>query len=43
MYLGVFRADYQGLDTVDWYTKTIPDAKKPDFHVPSAFEKVSLQ
>ena len=42
VYLGVFRADYQDEEKVNWYTKTIPDSRTPDFHIPSAFEKISL-
>ena len=42
IYLGVFRADFQDLGKVNWYTKTIPDSETPDFHIPSAFEKILL-
>ncbi len=42
VYLGVFRADYQDGEKVNWYTKTIPDSRTPDFHIPSAFEKIFL-
>lgn len=43
IYMGIFRADYYGKDKVNWYTKTIPDSDEPDFHIPSAFEKISLK
>ncbi|MDO5980204.1 sialate O-acetylesterase [Flavivirga spongiicola] len=43
IYLGIFRADYLNKDKVNWYTKTIPDSKFPDFHISSAFEKISLK
>lgn len=43
IYLGIFRADYYGVDEMNWYTKTIPNSEKPDFHIPSAFEKISLK
>jgi hypothetical protein len=33
VYLGVFRADYQGKEKVTWYSKTIPDSSTPDFHL----------
>jgi hypothetical protein len=42
LYLGVFRADYQGDEKVNWYTNEIPNSKKPDFHIPSAFGKILL-
>ncbi len=42
IHLGVFRADYQNEKEVNWYTKTIPDSPTPDFHIPSAFEKIIL-
>ncbi len=42
VHLGVFRADFQDGGMVDWYTKAIPDSKTPDFHVPTAFEKIPL-
>ncbi|WP_420399910.1 sugar-binding protein [Flagellimonas sp.] len=41
-YMGVFRADFHGGKKVNWYTKTIPDSPKADFHIPSAFSKVSF-
>ena len=43
VYLGVFRADYQDGGKVNWYTKTIPDSSTPDFHIPSAFQKIFLK
>jgi len=43
VYLGVFRADFQAPGKVNWYTKTIPDTKTPDFHIPSAFEMIEIK
>lgn len=43
IYLGIFRADYKSKEEVNWYTNKIPDSETPDFHIPSAFEKVSLK
>ncbi len=42
IYLGVFRADFHDKDKVNWYTKVIPDSETPDFHIPSAFEGISI-
>jgi hypothetical protein len=43
IYLGVFRADFHDKEKVNWHTKTIPDVETPDFHTPTAFEKISLK
>lgn len=42
IYLGVFRADFKDDENVNWYTKTIPNSPTPDFHIPSAFDKIRL-
>ena len=41
-YLGIFRADFYEPKKVNWYTHTIPESETPDFHLPSAFEKIKL-
>jgi chondroitin AC lyase len=42
-YLGIFRADYKSTrdNDVTWYSFIKPDSKNPDFHIPSAFKRVS--
>lgn len=45
-YLGLFRAnasDPTKEETIVWLTWNIPDAKEPDFHIPSSLRKVQLQ
>lgn len=42
-YLGVFRADFLNDKKIDWYSWVIPNSKKPDFHIPSAFKKITIR
>ncbi|MBR9773827.1 MAG: hypothetical protein GYB55_02015 [Cytophagales bacterium] len=43
-YLGVFRADFKNSKSkeVSWYSWVKPQKSSPDFHIPSAFGKVSF-
>jgi hypothetical protein len=41
-YLGVFRADFKRSGEVTWYSWISPKSIEPDFHIPSAFEKIIL-
>nr|WP_262916842.1 sugar-binding protein [Aestuariivivens insulae] len=40
LYLGLFRADFYESNKTDWYSWVIPNSKKPDFHIPSAFQAI---
>jgi len=42
-YLGVFRADLLNYKTANWYSWMIPNSDKPDFHIPSALKKISIE
>jgi hypothetical protein len=42
-YLGVFRADFRRSGEVTWYSWILPKSIEPDFHIPSAFEKIYLK
>ena len=44
-YLGLYRGNASDLtneDTIVWLTWNIPEAKEPDFHIPSSLAKVQL-
>lgn len=43
-FLGIYRADFKSKESEDvtWYSWIKPDSEKPDFHIPSSFEKVHL-
>ena len=42
-YLGIFRADFLNEEEVHWYSWVLPDSKKPDFHIPSAFRDFIME
>jgi len=42
LYLGIFRADYLAKDSMNWYTKSIPESETPDFHISTAFEEIAI-
>ena len=44
-YLGIFRADFKSSksDDVTWFSWKKPNSSHPDFHIPSAFEKVLVK
>lgn len=45
IHMGVFRADYYGseMNQVVWRPWIVPDAKKPDFHIPSSLGILELK
>lgn len=43
LYMGVYRADFVNDKDVIWYSWIIPEAEKPDFHIPSSLGKFILK
>jgi hypothetical protein len=42
-WIGIFRADFKRSGDITWYSWISPKSIEPDFHIPSAFEKISLK